>query len=184
MATTTAVLVPVEQYLRTVYRPDCDYIDGEVVERNMGETPHGCLQTFFAFFFRVREEEWNVQALTETRLQVKEKRYRIPDVMLVSVPNENDRIVRTPPLLCVEILSSEDRMRKVQERADDYAAMGVLATWVVDPWRGLAYAAGPDGKLHPAEDRLTVAGTPIAITVAEIFAELERLERRAAAPRS
>ncbi len=181
MATTPAVLIPVEEYLRTVYRPDRDYIDGEVLERNMGETPHGCLQTFFAFFFRTREDEWNVQSFTETRLQVQTTRYRIPDLMLVSIPNDNDRIVRTPPLLCIEILSSEDRMRKVQERADDYAAMGVPATWVVDPWRGLAYAARPDGKLHPVEDRLTVATTSIAITVPEIFAELDRLEKRAAA---
>ncbi len=181
MATTTPVLISEAEYLRTVYRPDCDFIDGEVIERNMGEMPHGCLQTFFAYFFRSREEQWNVQAFTETRLQVKKERYRIPDVMLVPIPHENDRIVRTPPLLCVEILSSEDRMRKVQERVDDYAAMGVRASWVVDPWRGLAYAAGPDGKLHPAEDRLTVEDSPIAIAVSDIFAELDRLEQRAAA---
>ena len=71
-------------------------------------------------------------------------------------------------------------MCKVQERVDDYAAMGVRACWVVDPWRGLAYAAGPDGKLHSAEDRLTVEGSPITIAVPEIFAELDRLEQRAA----
>ena len=31
------VLVPVEEYLRTTYRPDCDYVDGEVLERNVGD---------------------------------------------------------------------------------------------------------------------------------------------------
>ncbi len=58
--------------------------------------------------------------------------------------------------------------------------MGFPATWAVDPWRRVAYAAGPDGRLHPVEDRLTVPNTPIAISVPEIFAELDRLERRAA----
>ena len=41
---TTPALIPVEEYLRTVYRPDCDYIDGEVLERNLGEKPHARLQ--------------------------------------------------------------------------------------------------------------------------------------------
>lgn len=36
----TPLLIPVEEYLSTAYRPDCDYVDGEVLERNVGETPH------------------------------------------------------------------------------------------------------------------------------------------------
>ena len=180
MAASTPVLIPVEKYLRTVYRPDRDYIDGEVLKRNMGETPHARLQGFFFAFFRMHEDEWQIEALPELRVQVGPTRYRIPDVLLAALPNLDQRIVRTPPLLCVEILSSRDRLPNTQERADDYAAMGVPATWVIDPWRRVAYAAGPDGKLHLVEDRLTVAGTEITITVPEIFAELDRLERRAA----
>ena len=33
----TAILIPVSEYLASVYRPDCDYIEGELVERNVGE---------------------------------------------------------------------------------------------------------------------------------------------------
>lgn len=73
-------------------------------------------------------------------------------------------------------------MHKVQERLDDYASIGAKAMWVIDPWRGTASAAGPDGKLQPAEDVLAVPGTEICIPVADIWAELERLERRAAGP--
>ena len=179
MASSTHTLVPVEEYLRTVYRPDCDYIDGEVQERNMGEKPHARLQTYFLRFFSAHEDEWNIEVLPEQRLRISPTRYRIPDVMLTSIPNNEDRIVFTPPLLCIEILSSEDRMRKVQERIDDYARLGVPCSWVVDPWRGTAFAAGPDGVLHEMKDRLTVPNTPISIGVEEIFAELDRLERRA-----
>jgi len=32
--------VSVEEYLSTAYRSDCDYVDGEVRERNVGEYPH------------------------------------------------------------------------------------------------------------------------------------------------
>ena len=30
---TTAVFIPVEEYLSTVYEPDMDYVDGELQER-------------------------------------------------------------------------------------------------------------------------------------------------------
>jgi Uma2 family endonuclease len=178
MAAST-VLIPVEEYLRTMYRPDCDYVDGEVLERNMGETPHARLQSFFLRFFGEHEDEWDIEVLPEQRLQINPRRYRIPDVMVLALPNLDDRIVRTAPLLCIEILSSEDRLRKVEERLHDYASIGVRSMWVIDPWRGTASSAGPDGLLHEVTDRLTVLGTPIAIAVPAIFAELDRLEARA-----
>lgn len=37
----TMAHISVSEYLRTTYRPDCDYIDGDVKERNVGEQPHG-----------------------------------------------------------------------------------------------------------------------------------------------
>jgi hypothetical protein len=35
--------ITVEQYLRTPFRPNVDYIDGYLVERHMGEMDHGML---------------------------------------------------------------------------------------------------------------------------------------------
>jgi len=36
------VLMDVDEYLRTSFDgSDCEYLDGEVIERNMGELPHG-----------------------------------------------------------------------------------------------------------------------------------------------
>jgi len=32
-----ASLVSLEEYLSTSYDPDCDYVDGAVLERNVGE---------------------------------------------------------------------------------------------------------------------------------------------------
>ena len=176
----TSVLIPVEEYLRTAYRPDCDYIDGEVLERNMGEKPHSRLQTFFGFYFRLHQDELQIEVLVEQRLQVKLDNYRVPDVMVVAPAADEPLIVETPPLLCIEILSRDDRMSELQERLDDYAAMGVRSMWVIDPWRRVAYYAGPDAIRHEVADRLTVEGTSISITVPEVFAELDRLEARAA----
>src|SRR6185437_6346576 len=40
----TAAAVSLTEYLNTSYRPDCDYLDGELLERNAGEWDHSRLQ--------------------------------------------------------------------------------------------------------------------------------------------
>ena len=40
-----ATLISLEEYLRTTYEPDCDFVDGVVEERNLGEWSHSTLQT-------------------------------------------------------------------------------------------------------------------------------------------
>ncbi len=174
----TQTLVPVEEYLRTSYRPDCDFVDGLVLERNMGEKPHARLEIFFSRVFAPYEDALGFETLVEQRLQTQPTHFRIPDVMLIAVPNPDRLIIRTAPLLCIEILSSEDRMSSIQERVSEYAKMGCGTSWVVDPWRRLAFVAGPDGLLRPEADRLTLPDTPVALSVVTIFAELDRLEQR------
>jgi hypothetical protein len=36
--------VGIAEYLSTVYDPDCDYVDGEILERNLGAFDHARLQ--------------------------------------------------------------------------------------------------------------------------------------------
>ena len=45
------VRVSVEEYLASSYRPDCDYIDGEVQERKLGEKEHAAIQAALIFLF-------------------------------------------------------------------------------------------------------------------------------------
>ena len=37
-------LTSVEEYLSTLYRPDCDLVDGALIERNVGQKDHSKLQ--------------------------------------------------------------------------------------------------------------------------------------------
>ncbi len=177
MATTT--LVPVETYLRSSYRPDRDYIDGELLERNVGEIPHGRLQGYFIKLFARHEIEWGLEAIPETRLQVASTRFRIPDVTVLPLDAPDTLIIHSTPVLCIEIFSSEDRMSRMQERVADYKRMGVPAVWVIDPWRRLAYMADAEGKLETENKILTVPDSPVTVAVEEIFAELDRLAQRA-----
>ncbi len=56
----SSTLIPVGEYLNTIYRPNRDYIDGEVKERNLGLQPHPHLQAILAGIFRDLRKEWFV----------------------------------------------------------------------------------------------------------------------------
>jgi Uma2 family endonuclease len=164
----TGIAISVEEYLETTYRPDCDYVDGEVRERNVGEWDHSRLQIALGSYLFVREKLWGISALTEQRVQVKATRYRVPDIIAVSAPAEGTPIVHQPPLLCVEILSRDDRMQDIQERIDDYLNFGVKCVWVLDPRarRGFVYSA--EGMREAKDGVLRVPDTPIAVPLAEL----------------
>jgi Uma2 family endonuclease len=179
MATSTPAFVPLEEYLRTTYRPDRDWVDGETKERNMGEQPHASVQGFFTYFFKLNGTKWNLRVFPEQRVQTSGEHYRIADVCVVLRSTPFEPIVRTPPLLCIEILSRDDRMSDIQERVEDYLAMGVAAVWVVDPRRRRAYTATASGALEPAPTDLTVPGTEVRIPLADIFAELDEMKAQA-----
>lgn len=170
----TPVLIPVSEYLKTMYRPDCDYVDGEVEERNLGERQHGLLQGILFSIFQANRRSWRMLPLLEQRVQVSATRFRIPDVCLVSPADGSEPIVRKAPLLCVEVLSSEDTLKRMQVRIKDYVAMGVPCIWVIDPLRREAYYASDDG-FEPVSDSLVVPGTPITIGLGEVFSELDDL---------
>ena len=176
MATSPALIVSLEEYLETTYRPDCDWVDGEVRERNLGEGPHSIVQTYLGGVFLNHEESWAIRPLTEQRVQVAVARFRIPDLCLMRASDPFERIVRIPPLLCVEILSRDDRMSDINERLEDYSAMGVKTVWVIDPRRRRAYQ-GDARTLTESSEILTVPGTSIEVSVGDVFRKLDRLEQ-------
>jgi Uma2 family endonuclease len=149
-----------EEYLRTSYRPDCDYVDGRIEERNVGEYEHSGVQAALVGLFLRHASEWGVKVRPECRLQVAERRYRVPDVMVLRAEQKVHRIVRDAPLLCIEVLS-------------DYLAMGVEHVWAFDPEERRAYRFDADG-FHPVTaESLAVAGTGIRVVVAEAFSLLD-----------
>lgn len=165
---TTRTLIPVEEYLTTVYRPDCDYVDGEVLERNLGERDHSYIQVALAAYFFARRKELNIEVFTEQRVQVRANRFRIPDVCVV-LGGTKEKIFATPPFLCIEILSPEDRVSRLQERIDDYFTMGVPNVWVVDPARRCAFVATANGDLHRVTDALRTTDPVLEVPLSEIF---------------
>jgi Uma2 family endonuclease len=164
------VLVSVEEYLRTSYHPDRDYVDGEVLERNLGEREHSTVQREILFRLVGRYPGLRRRLLPEQRVQVSPSRYRVPDICIVSEDAPYEKIIRTPPLLCIEILSPEDTMSRTLRKIQDYFDMGVPTCWIVDPMAREGWIATP-GQLMKALDGILRAGG-IEMPLAEVLESL------------
>ncbi|MBV8812801.1 MAG: Uma2 family endonuclease [Acidobacteriaceae bacterium] len=157
MATVPAI-VSLEEYLHTEYSPDCEYIDGTIVERNVGKGKHSYTQSELLVRLRQILSAPGKVVLVEQRTRVSESRVRIPDVCVVSKLEE---VTTKAPLLCVEVLSPDDRWNRVHASIADYQAMGVPCVWVVDPYERRAWVF--DEVEPPSEVRDGVLRAPLSV---------------------
>ena len=165
----TGTLVSVEEYLHTSYRPDCEYIDGVILERNLGESDHSRLQgAIFAYMF-YREKQWNISVVPEQRVQVKRTRFRVPDVCVILGREPLDPIISKPPFICIEILSKDDTFDSLQDRIDDYLSFGVAYVWVINPRTRRAFVY-TSANMYEAKDGILRTENPeIVVPLAEVF---------------
>jgi Uma2 family endonuclease len=168
MATSTRLSLL--QYMKTSYRPDREYVDGELVERNVGKWEHARLQALLAAWLLSQEKTWSVMVATGQRVKVSALRVRIPDVMLVSRGPQPEIIVE-PPVLVVEILSPDDTYTETQSRSADYLHMGVPCVWIIDPTSRTGRQCV--GDAWTAADVLGVPGTEIRANLLQLFADLD-----------
>ncbi len=167
-----ATLVSVEEYLRTSSDPDCEYVDGEIVERPMGERGHSTVQAMLVAFFMYRRRELGIRVQPEFRLQTGASRYRVPDVLIEDASTDIERI----PLLCVEILSPEATFSLIMRKLQEYLDFGVACVWTIDPTTEQAWihtrSTNGDCLSHAVSDgTLTTPDNRLTIPLAELFAE-------------
>ena len=170
----SATLVSVQEYLSTSYRPDRDFVDGELQERNLGELEHSTTQSAILVWFWTRKDEWNILPVVEQRVQVAQTRFRIPDVTVLRSGQPREPIITEPPLILIEVLSKDDTLRSMRERVDDYLNFGVRYVWIVDPATRRAYVCSPTAFQEPELGVLVVPNTPIRLVLSELFAPVEK----------
>jgi len=184
MSSTTSISV--SEYLSTSYRPDRDFVDGRVEERNVGEHDHAAVQAALILWFGQHQNDWRIEVLPEQRMRISSTRYRVPDICLVSLDQPVEQILSTPPLACIEILSPEDTLRRMQgsperaavarfgaeQRVDDYREFGVGNIWVLDPATQKGYDCTSSGFLEATE--FSISGTSIRLVLRELFAKIRR----------
>ena len=164
-----ATLIPVEEYLHTNYDPDREYVDGEVVERNLGEKTHSTIQANLIVYFATRRKEWGVRAYPEQRVQVSPTRFRIPDVTVIRLSQEQGEIFTSPPHLCIEILSRDDTMQYMQQKIDDYLTFGVPYVWIINPRNQKGYVVTTDGMFEAKSGVLETKDPAISVPLAILF---------------
>jgi Uma2 family endonuclease len=169
----TSLLVSEQEYLTSSYEPDCEYDDGVLLERNVGERPHSILETAFGAFFFERRKRFRIQVLTEQRIRIAPRRYRVPDVCVYMEPAPRDRIFSTPPFIAIEILSREDRMSRVRKKIDEYLAFGVPYVWVIDPEARRADVYTESGFYEAKDGVLRTEDPVIEVPLADLFQALD-----------
>ncbi len=164
----------VEEYLHETYHPDCEYVDGEVQERHWGERDHSDWQLAVAAFLRNRRKEWHIRVNAELRVRISPTRYRIPDVMVVGRDAPDEQIATHAPMVCIEILSPEDRFGRMEQKVADYFSLGVREVWIIDPAVVQGYrCAGANHRDWIKTNQFAVEGTPIVLHLDEIARDLD-----------
>ena len=165
----TGTLIPVQEYLGSSYHPDREYIDGFLLERNLGERDHSELQTELAIYLGGLRRKLGIHVFVEQRIQVSRDRFRVPDLCVVAGLKPPELIFHNPPFLCIEILSKNDRVEEMQERIQDYLAFGVPYVWLINPRTRWA-CSYTSGLIMEASDRVLRTESPeIIVRLDDVF---------------
>ena len=161
----SAALVSVEEYLRRTEKPYCEYIDGVLYAKAMPTKSHGLIQFLLILLLRKR----GLEALPEVTVRLNESKFLIPDV--VAAPVIESPYPTKPVLLCVEILSPDDRVGAMLAKCEQYHAWGVPFCWVVDPEKQTAWQYHAGGEPERVEKDGALRAGEVNIPMPELFSE-------------
>ena len=167
----TVSQISVAEYLRTSSDPDCEYVNGVIEERAVGELDHAAWQKALIRWFGNREREWGVFVYPELRVQVDPTHFRVPDVSLISRQAPREQVVTISPLAVFEILSPEDTMARMLEKLSEYEGMGIGAIWLIEP-KKRTYFLYKAGQLLTAST-FELPGSSLRVPLSEIAALID-----------
>jgi Uma2 family endonuclease len=131
----------VEQYLRLTDHTHrlLEFSDGELELLPMPTDQH---QVIIAFLYRMlfpqMERIGGVVLFAALRLQIREGKFREPDLMLLLDANDlrrENRYWRGADLV-IEVVSEDDPERDTVAKRADYAEVGIPEYWIVNPAEG------------------------------------------------
>jgi Uma2 family endonuclease len=83
-----------------------------------------------------------------------------------------EQVFSRPPIIAVEVLSPEDRHSRIAAKIRNYIDFGVRHIWVVDSRTREGWDCSDGSWVR--SDRLTVTGTPIYLSLPELFEKVDR----------
>ncbi len=163
-----STLVSVEEYQNTAYDPDVEFVDGVLVERQMGDWLHSLIQS--NVLFALRRKYPHLKVVAELRSSVTNTRYRLPDVSVLLAPPKT-KYLADAAFLVVEVLSEGDVMSVVVEKLKEYANKGVPNIWLIDPRLQLLCVYRPPTLVEIEGDFIFTSDQSVGLSRGEIFAE-------------
>ena len=128
------VQTSVEEYLRSSFDGlDREYVDGEVVERPVGNNEHSEAQWRLSALLWESSKLHPVHGRPEIRVRISESRFRIIDLAIYAGSRPSESVPSRPPLAAIEILSPDDRMSDVLAKLAEYQQWGVEHVWLIHP---------------------------------------------------
>jgi Uma2 family endonuclease len=170
-----ATAISLDEYLSTTYEPDMEFVDGLLVERNVGTQRHSLLQSLVIIYFGQYRKSHRIRVFPEVRLQVGARRHRIPDVLVLEIPYNHGKLVTDVPAITVEIKSSDDTFDYIFDKCVEYEALGVRNILVMDPDNRRAWLFEQNNLrlLTGNSVQLNLSQAALDFPFAEMFAELD-----------
>ena len=171
MSSTT--LMPASDYVKTYIdggaRPQAEYVDGRLLPKGMGTRKHSRIQRRLLELLGAYRK---FEAFPELHARLREREFRIPDIIVEQKPVLDEAYPAQPVYLCIEILSPDQTLQQLFDKCERYHAWGTAYCWVIDPEEPAAWEYHQNGQpdLRPAAEAL--AAGEISLPVVEIFSVL------------
>jgi Uma2 family endonuclease len=162
----TAAIIPVGEYLQMTGKPYCEYDNGVLYPKAVPTTLHAWIQSVLILLL----SRQGAIALSELTVPITPTAFLVPDVAVVArlqLPYPTD-----PALLCVEVLSPEDRIGAMLAKCEKYHAWGVPHCWVIDPVRRTAWEY--HSSCEPAPVTGWLRAGELSVSLNELFAGLPK----------
>lgn len=121
-----------DEYLRTSYEWEPEWVDGELVERALPNNNHAAMQAVIDHAVVDSQETSRLFARPGLRIRVAPDRWRIPDISIFADQKPSGDYPSNV-FSVIEIVSPADPARELNNKLEEYAAMGIPYIWVVDP---------------------------------------------------
>ena len=159
-----ATTVSVEDYLHRTEKPYCEYVDGVLRPKAMPTKLHALIQKTLMTLL----DRQGVEALSEVQVRLSPTRYLIPDV--IAAPEIQSPYPIDPVLLCVEILSPEDRIGTLLAKCEQYHVWGVPFCWVIDPEKQTGWHYHAESEPERVDRGGTLIAGQVSVQLEELFA--------------
>ena len=158
-------MITIQEYLRTGFRPDLEYIDGELLARPAGGFRHGETLAVLGAWFGKYSLDWSIKVAAGVRTRTSATRVLLPDLVVVSREERATGELETPPLIAVDVVSPTDTYADLKARAEDLTHMGVRNVWLIDPDRRT-------GEVWTGQNWQPVTGSTLQAVDSTMFVDL------------